>query len=114
MNKYKYILLASALFLAAHNGLMLAEQSEKPCMDANKHTIKAIVTNYILAYVALYSAIPVISASAISMLGSAPLKNSFNAFMATNGNLGKLVFKTMPITAPLALAYNSVKKNLSE
>ena len=110
----KCILLAVILSFSAPSGLMLAGQLEKPCIDEHRHVLKTTVSNYILAYVALYSAIPGISAIAIALLGSAPLRNSFTAFKTLNGYMGKSLLKTIPITVPLVCAYNSVKKNMSE
>lgn len=113
MNKYNYIALAAILSVAPY-GLTYANQAEKPCIDTNRNVLNSTIVEYILAYVALYGAIPAISVGTIALFGDTALKHSFGAFKALNYKMSASLLKTVPITASLALTYNSIKKNISQ
>lgn len=115
MNKnYKNMLMVAMLSLSAYNGLVLAEQTKKACIDPNGRPFAALVKNYIMSYAVFSSGIPVVSAGVIKTLGSAPLNCSMRDFKGISRDLGKGLLKTVPVTAPLAVAFHTVRKNFAE
>ena len=103
MNK-SYFSLVVIVCLAINSCSLSATPIEKPCKP---NSLQVVVKKYILAHIALYTGIPVISAGMVMALGSAPLKHSRGVFRDMNCDMGKALLKTMPITASLAVLYNT-------
>lgn len=115
MNKnYRNIGMVAAICLAACNALFGLEIPGKVCFPADRNPLKTAVTNYVLTYLALYAAIPAVSAGAIKIAKGAPLMNSLGAFSSMSRDLATKTAKTMPFAAALAVAYGKYQENMSE
>jgi hypothetical protein len=114
MNKnYSNILMVTMLSLAAYNGLMPAEQPKKSCIDPQKHTLKALAVNYIMANIALYGGTTAMSTIVTSALGSVPLRNSAKQVIKMSWDGSKKI-KVPLLAAPLAVGYHTIQRNLAE
>ncbi len=116
MNKNN-IAMVAVICLAIHSGLFGLDISKKECVDTHKYSIKTAVANYMMTYLALYSAIPVVSVSAIKIAKGAPFKNSLQDFDGMNYGMRKGLLKTMPATMLFTAIYNScntLQRNISE
>lgn len=115
MNKnYSKMMMIAVISLVSCSGLMGLEIPREDFVAADKNPLKTVVKNYLLSHCAFYSAIAVVSAAGIKVCTGASLKNSLRDFKAINRDLSLKLLKTMPITAPIAVAYGTLQKSMAD
>jgi len=107
MNKnYNSILMMTIIFLATGSQALAIQAPKKDCIERKKYSFRSALGNYIMTYCVLYSAVPAVSAGAIKIAKSAPLKNSLNTAKKMNYDMRKQLLKTTLVTGPmLAFGY---------
>jgi hypothetical protein len=78
MNKnYRNLLMVAMICLSTANGLFGVKMLEKSCSDRNKVSLRKALGSYLVTHLALFNAIPLVSAGFIKLHTDASLKNSF-------------------------------------